>query len=170
MAKHDPEFATEAFFDAMEAAEEAASAREPEETDYGFYAYGDAPGGIGGGIGAFLWFESEDKALEHLKAFAIFMNPPRSDLDVDTLQEACSQAVADFQKKAITRDELIVRLNANLKHASVIEWIGPFTDLKRGAPGFANKVLSDFRDEESDDPVDAEELDYFIEFLSMYGL
>ena len=101
MANHELKFGSDAYFEAMASAEEASSAREPLEADSGFYAYGDAPAAIGGGFGAFYWFESEEKALGHLDSFAIFINPPRSDIDAEAEQKGCSQAIAEYREKGL---------------------------------------------------------------------
>lgn len=35
--------------------------RNPKHYSYGYFAYGDAPGGIGGGMGVCLWFKDYDE-------------------------------------------------------------------------------------------------------------
>lgn len=53
---------------------QAASEHPPDSGTWGIYTYGDGPGGIGGGVGSFLWFESDTALFEfvstHLAHFA----------------------------------------------------------------------------------------------------
>jgi hypothetical protein len=60
-------------YDAQEASQ-AAIDRQPLDSDWGFCAYGGAPGGIGGGYSAFYWFESREKMLGFIAEHALFMN------------------------------------------------------------------------------------------------
>ena len=62
-------------YDAQEASQ-AALDRQPLDSDWGFCAYGDAPGGIGGGYSAFYWFESREKNAQfHRRACALHESP-----------------------------------------------------------------------------------------------
>lgn len=38
--------------------------REPKSKSWGMYSYGDAPPAIGGGMGAFTWFDSKTALLK----------------------------------------------------------------------------------------------------------
>lgn len=151
-------------------ASEVAITRRPQDTDWGFYAWGDAPAGIGGGIGGFFWFPSEEEMLDFIKKYGLFVNSPRSDLDFDKIIRATHDAIDEYKGRAINKDQLLGRINENLRHASQFDWMGTFAELKNGSGSFAKKVLEEFRENSRLDPVAQHEEDDFCEYLSTFGV
>jgi hypothetical protein len=162
-------------FEAREAAREAAMTaafdREPSDSDWGFCAYGDAPAAIGGGMSAFCWFESREEMLTFLAEHALYMNPPRSDLDLGSIQEAVSRIIEAMRCGGIDDAAALPKLNEPLRHASQFTWLGTFLSLRQGETEAARNFLREFRDLESGashSPVGNEELERFHEFLRDY--
>jgi hypothetical protein len=131
-------------YDAQEASQ-AALERQPLDSDWGFCAYGDAPGGIGGGYSAFYWFESREKMLGFIAEHALFMNPPRGDLDLAAIQEAVDKIVEAMRCSRIRDATALPKINKVLRHASKFTWLGTFRSLRQGEMKAARDVLNEFR-------------------------
>ena len=156
---------------AAEEATEAAIEREPLDSDRGFCAYGDAPGGIGGGTSAFHWYESREKMLEFIAEHALFMNLPRGDLDLDAIQEGISSTIKAMRCGRIDDATALPKINELLRHASQFTWLGTFGSLRQGETEAARNVLKEFRDSQDGTPagpVGEEELEDFRQFLRDY--
>jgi len=74
------------------AAIEEAATREPQPTDYGFCAYGDAHPSTGGGSLWFHWFKDKDTLLDFLRKHSLFLYPT-SHIDFPSTLGAVSNAV-----------------------------------------------------------------------------
>jgi hypothetical protein len=139
-------------------------------TDYGFCAYGDAPEGIGGGTPWFYWFETKEAMLATLGDHALFLNPPRADLDIVAIDGAIKSITATDGDLEAMRSEL----NKHLKGASQFTWIGSFKELCESEHPKAAEIRSEFRtenDKPSDSsPIQLYEADSFVEFIASYGV
>jgi hypothetical protein len=156
---------------ATQTASQVALEKEPIDGDWGFCAYGDAPAAIGGGMNAFFWFETRRGMLAFIAQHALFINPPRADLDLDALEQAVGTVVAAMQANNLDDSAAVVELNKCLRHASQFTWIGQFRSLRSGETDFARQILAEFREEDdttTPDPVTEEELEDFRQFLLDY--
>lgn len=165
---------TEIDYDAREEAAQRmtqqAGEREVQPSDYGFCAYGDAPGAIGGGMPWFYWFESKDAMVAALRDHALFLNPPRSDIDLAATQAEVVSLIARCGDMESLRGDL----NKCLVNASQFEWMGTFKELCESDTAFAKEVRSNFRDDtdrgEDSNPVKLDEVPAFIEMIGRYGI
>jgi hypothetical protein len=148
----------------MEAAERA-----PLETDFGFCACGDASG-----MPFFHWFPTKENMLEALRGHALFLNPPRSGMDVDTAQLALERTIATADPADL--ETLRRKLNEHLIGASTLTWMGSFKDLCEGDHQTAQDVRAAFRDELDEPtgnkiaPISLGELHGFVELVGSYGV
>jgi hypothetical protein len=149
---------------------EIAAERKASDNDVGFFAYGDAPAAIGGGVGGFCWFEKESDLLEFLKKYSLFIYPPRSDLDFDTILNSVSVVVEEYRNGNSDKVKFLSELNTSLRHSVQFRWVGTFADLKNGGDEFAREVLEDFREDEDVVPVEQEEEEDFRDHLSLFGI
>ena len=169
-------FDTEEYAHREEAAREAtevATSRKPRASFFGFFAYGDAPGAIGGGIGMFQWFSSRKALLDHLAEHLTYQSPGRHDTDPFAVQAAVKRIVEKFRKVDAPLKLLISRLNAQLRTYSQITWIGTLADLKAAKGKYERKLRQDFRDSVDSDrgtlSIQRSEAADFLDFLSEYG-
>jgi hypothetical protein len=157
---------------AVEAAQEAlqlAFDREPADTDWGFCAYGDAPAAIGGGMSAFCWFASREEMLDFIATHALYMNLPRSDLDLDAIEEALDVLVGRMRDGHLDDAAALPALNELLRHASQFTWLGTFRSLCDGETEAARQILNEFRRRDSSSvEVGENELGDFRQFLRDY--
>lgn len=162
---------------AQEAGQEA-NERDPREHPFGFYSYGDAPGAIGGGVGAFLWFPTRDSLLAYFSEHLTYQNPGPESSDETKVDASVKSALATFEGSGGPLESLIPVLNPILRNYSQIEWIGAFKDLAAGEREFEKGVRTSFRDsdeaeEEQKDPsspIEPDEMDDFMEYLTSYGI
>ncbi len=153
----------------------ATNARNPIEYRWGMFSFADAPPAIGGGVGAFQWFET----LQELLAFITDLSAARFTtfeeeseyIDLrDGLRKIASGYEADPKRT-------IDAFNQELTDLLQITWIGKFEDLASGEEGFPEVVRARFRDDWDDEPVSGskasirnEEKHNFINYLSEYGI
>jgi hypothetical protein len=171
-------FETREYADRAEAARtaaEAAIARTPRATSFGYFAYGDACGAIGGGVGLFQWFPSRTALLEHLAQHLTFENPGQHGTDPFAVQAAVQKAIASFAKTDAPLKNLIRKLNPLLKTYSQLTWIGTLGELKEGLGKYEKGVRRTFREDNDaprnqSRPIERSEAAAFIDFLSQYGI
>ncbi len=120
----------------------------------------------------FYWFDDRPTMFDFLKSCALFINPPRSDLDLPQLASSVRSTV----EKGIVRDLESFRnkLNNLLHGCSQFTWMGSFEELRSGDQPEAVVVRNNFhssRDRlEDGSAIPDDELTEFTEFLSSYGL
>lgn len=141
--------------------------RVPEQTDFGFCAYDDAPAALGGGFPWFHWFASKTEMLEVLRDHAPFLYKPRGDLDIETIDAIVKHliAVTNGDLEALRRG-----LNERLIGLAQFTWIGSFEDLCEGDHPEAKKVRGSFRDDEDEGSIRLDEVEDFAEFTASYGV
>lgn len=166
--------------DGLEARVEAAEASwqdvqqgRPDGHTWGFFSYGDAPGAIGGGIGAFAWFPDRDSMLRFISATLPYSPPGQAALDPDEIAANTEAIVTQLLAGAISDSEGIARLNSVLRTCSQIQWMGTVDDLLQGDHPYALEVRQAFRDDDENEPSsgpvgDSEREDFF-EFLEEWG-
>lgn len=152
---------------------------EAEFGKFGFYSYGDAPGGIGGGLGAFQWFTNEKEALDYIEQVLPFDPPgPGSispELVASEVQKITEKRLNSAGEDEYEMQEFISDLNIALKRFSQIEWIGQFEDLTSGEAqtDFEKGVRETFFDNLGKDayegPIKSEHMDVFKDTLNTFG-
>jgi hypothetical protein len=161
-----------------QAAGEEAYGRDPREHPFGFYSYGDAPGSNWRGAGASLWFPTRESLLAYLSEHLTYFCPGPAYSDHTKVDASVKSAVAAFEGSGGRLENLIPVLNPILRHYSQIDWIGGFKDLVAGEREFEKQVRTSFRNVEKDgqkqknasSPIELDEKDDFVEYLTTYGL
>lgn len=156
----------------------------PGDKTWGFYSYGDAPAGIGGGFGVFVWFPDRAAMLDFIADTLPYVQPGQSDKDWGEVAGQ-TEAIAQELKDGTTDDTAgIERLNRALVTFSQIEWMGTFDQLAASNETFPAAVRASFFDEDSTeelqpetadardavDPIPADRLQEFREFLLDWGI
>jgi hypothetical protein len=141
----------------------------PQSCEFGFYSYGDAPGGIGGGTGCFVWFENRDAMLDFIEHTVPYSPPGRSDKDWTEVARQTSAVIAEMRSNKFDDKSGIERLNAALKTFSQIEWIGTSDELMNSNEGYPKEVRAAFGGGNSG-PVSAQEAGSFKAFLTDWGI
>lgn len=138
------------------------------KTDYGFCAYGDAPAAIGGGTPWFYWFETEEAMLAALSDHALFLNMPRSNIDLSTMDAAVKARIATAGRGDL--EALRCDLNQYLRGASQLIWMGTFKDLCESEHPKAKDFRGEFRTDATTSPIKLDEMESFAEFIGRYGV
>ena len=133
-----------------------ACTREPELNDWGLEAYGDAPGGIGGGVGAFFWFPNQAELLQFVRENLTFVNPGPRSADHTEVARTVEAIAARIVAGEVAMDDAIPMLNDALRGFSQLRWWGTFRDLTHGERAFEQELRAWFRgwDEYEDEPKD----------------
>jgi hypothetical protein len=142
----------------------------PTEETWGIESYGDAPGGIGGGVGGFLWFDTLAELLDFTGRLLPFFNPGSGPLEPFEVARHASTIIEQVQKGMLSMDEGMAQLNTALKNYSQIRWWGQFKELLHGDRVFEKELRSIFRygaSKSSSDssPVPIDQVDSFINFI-----
>jgi hypothetical protein len=158
-----------------QAAATAAWDENPAPRDWGLFSVSDAPAGIGGGVGAFLWFDSESDVLNFIEAHIAFHSPGPITVDVEALLLKVGAIVDKFKAHEIDYSAARLQLNSALEHFSQIQWWGATSDLLSADSEFPRRVRSWFRgnrgvSDSSDDPISEPEREAFWHSLVEYGM
>ncbi|WP_404296465.1 hypothetical protein [Halomonas sp.] len=157
---------------AQEALEEC-TAFPPEESDWGLFSYGDAPAGIGGGVGVFCWFATRDEMLDHIVEVLPFCPPGPCTSDPFQQQQAVRELITSLHQGKLQDDIAIVEINKVLRSFSQIEWWGTYDELIQGSSAFAQRVHAHYQEQHGSPlpkPLVGEARQEWLEFLGMYGL
>jgi len=151
------------------------SSRNPLEFSWGLFSWADAPPAIGGGVGAFQWFAE----LDDLMAFVTDLSPAgfaTFDEEEEWLEIRTSlrQTAEGF---GVNPAAAIQAFNAELTSLLQIDWIGRLDDLMACNGAFPLMVRARFRGDWDDtpsqaslQPIQPEEMESFLAFLSEYGI
>ena len=154
--------------------QEVSSGAPPDDCEWGFFSYGDAPPAIGGGVGMFTWFPDRNSMLEFIEHTLPYNPPGQSDLDSDEIAENTSAVVEKLRLGTINDLDGIKELNAVLATCSQFDWIGTVSDLLSGNHPYAVHVRQAFRDDDEEDSegeaVEEDEKEEFFEFLESWGI
>ena len=154
--------------------QEVSSGAPPDDCQWGFFSYGDAPPAIGGGVGMFTWFPDRASMLEFIEETLPYYPPGQSNLDAEEIAENTAAVVEKIRLGAVSDEEGRKHLNKVLETCSQLEWIGTVTDLLSGDHPYLVKVRRNFRDDEDEDadggPIDEDEKEEFFEFLESWGI
>src|SRR5215475_1904288 len=132
-----------------QAAAEGAAKPPKTRKSWGLFAYGDAPPGIGGRIGSFLWFSSRSRLFEFVGEHLTFFAPGRSDIDPGRVAAEVNRIARRMEKRSVGLPAGIRLLNRTLRHFSQIEWIGTFEELLHQNGNFPRRVRSWYRESRS---------------------
>jgi hypothetical protein len=156
---------------------EAAVARSPKRSRFGFFARDDFAGGAGG----FHWYGTEAELCQALvRDLAPAFIEDEADADVDQIAEGVEQVLARFPDQMRFSAECCEALCETLRGVQVVEWIGTIQDLCNSELDFARELRESFRElSDMDDegeavrlpgrPIASAELEDFIEFIKEYG-
>jgi hypothetical protein len=154
--------------------QEVSSGAPPDDAEWGFFSYGDAPAAIGGGVGMFTWFPDRASMLEFIEETLPYYPPGQSNLDADEIAENTSAVVEKLRLGTLTDEDGRQHLNRVLETCSQLEWIGTVKDLLTSDHSYLDKVRRTFREDEGDDadggPISEDEREEFFEFLDAWGI
>lgn len=152
---------------------------EPTDEHWGMFSYGDAPGALGGGFGAFAWFDDRASLLSFVEDVLPFSPRGPGNEDPIPVADAVAAVIEDIRRNALPLEQGRQKLNEELVGCSQIEWWGTFRELRGGVSPYSRELIKSFRqhimDEEnikdvSVDPVRDKELDDFKDYISTYGI
>ena len=114
-----------------------ANSFEPTESSWGFFAYDDAPGGIGGGSGMFCWFESRDKMCDFIERYPLLSQSSYEPEDddkarIDDIERSVKAAINEFRSNADNSEKVLKDINSKLRRIEQIKWWGRFSELLSG--------------------------------------
>ena len=120
----------------------------------------------------FYWFDDKSGMFDFLKRCALFINPPRSDLDIPQLASSVRSTIEEGEGSDL--ESVRIQLNTLLRGCSQFTWMGSFEELKSGDHPEAVAVRNNFHSDrdrlEDGSAITDNELNEFTEFLSSYGL
>lgn len=151
-------------YEVLESEFEQSFEREPSSHSWGFYAYDDAPGAIGGGAGNFSWFDSKEELVRFLQKFPLLAHSlGTTDAELFEKAKRCLSTVTveDFDQKKV--DEL----NKITTGVEQIQWFGQFTDLLSGETEYAQGLRKFFSS--STEHLSKTQIPEFAEFLRNWG-
>lgn len=156
---------------------EVAHQRDPREFPWGYFSYGDAPGGIGGGTGLILWFASHREMLDfflHHELESHWLENADEDERAEVLREVRT-ALEPLSESKSGLQSALAAANEPLRNLVQLTWWGRFEELVSGSGEFAMHLRSFFRSDDSDEegrssPITDAELSDFVESLQEYGL
>jgi hypothetical protein len=143
---------------------------------WGVEYYGDAPGGMGGGIPAFFWCDSREEMLDFVATHLTFVWAGPTSVDAGRVSRSAAAVVAKINDDSSSLSNGMLELNKVLKDFSQIRWWGQFQDLLTGDSAFEKKVRAWYREADVDDegadslPISADEIDQFIKALEEWGI
>ena len=147
------------------------SRRLPKRGDFGIFAWGDAPGGIGGGVGWFYWRPSRVSAVRFIRKYGIALNMPRSDLDLVAIDAQLEQITTKMLAGTISDKAALAALNKALRWATQFDWMGDYRELLEGKTKYAKDLRGRFRDDERNNgPIRPSERKDWLEFLELSGI
>lgn len=152
------------------------SLREPRASSWGMYSYGDAPGGIGGGAGAFTWFNNRTALLKFVEEVLPFSPPGPGNSDPLDVAAKVRELLSQMRAGDIDLEKARRKLNIALRGYSQIDWMGTFKDLKDGNTPYARNLIKQFRRShelavgEFPIAVARSQIEDFKEYLAEYGL
>jgi hypothetical protein len=149
--------------------------RAPAKTSWGFFSYDDAPAGIGGGCGAFLWFDSHPEMVDFIGTYLPFRSAGASRRSPTEVATRVKGILAEMCLNPDGNSEGVrTRLNDLLKGYTNLVWWGPFDELLSGSNEFAREVRRWFHSsrmaDKADAPIEADQQEEFVQAIQEYGL
>jgi hypothetical protein len=153
---------------------QSATQGNPRDNTWGFFSYSDAPAGIGGGVGMFIWFPNRNEMLDFIATTLPYAPAGQSNLDWGMVSSKTAAIVEEMKPGTIEDLIGVERLNEVLKTFSQIQWMGTFEELLRGGHSYAAEVREAFRDEDDEGssgaPIQPDEQAAFCEYLETWGI
>jgi hypothetical protein len=159
MAPFDPEQLTNTANDQLN----NSAQRDPRQFGWGLFAWGDAPAACGGGIGCFQWFSSAEEALAFISDLSPALFCTFDDEEEWLLLRQRLRSIAP--KWHVQPMEALGTFNAELQGLLQIDWIGHYSELRRGDSSFSQRIQEAFAEEEPEETGEEE----WISFLQSYG-
>lgn len=167
---------SEILADQANALAQVSAEHDPQTHTWGMFSWGDAPGGIGGGVGCFQWFDSCEDLLSFLTDYcpALYTSFEQESDWLAFRERLLMIAVSNEDAPMGSLDAF----NSVLKGLLQIDWIGRFDELCASDEQFCSKLRSSFRDNSDTDessilasnaPIQPEEIHAFCEMLQDYG-
>lgn len=154
--------------------QEVSSGPPPDDAEWGFFSYGDAPPAIGGGIGMFTWFPDRNSMLDFIASTLPYYPPGQSNLNPDDISENTAAVVKKLRLGTISDLDGIKELNEALVTCSQLNWIGTVENLLKGDHPYTFDVRQAFRDDGEEEaegaPISEDEKEDFFEFLETWGI
>ncbi len=154
--------------------QEVSSGSPPDDYEWGFFSYGDAPPAIGGGVGMFTWFPDRNSMLDFIANTLPYNPPGQSDLDPDEIAANTAAVVEKLRLGTISDLDGIHELNEALATCSQLNWIGTVKDLLEGSHPYAIRVRQSFRNDDKNEcekePICEDKKEDFYEFLESWGI
>jgi hypothetical protein len=145
-----------------------------DDSEWGFFSYGDAPPAIGGGNGMFTWFPDRNTMLDFIANTLPYFPPGQSDLDPDEIAGNTATVVEKLRLGTISDLDGIKKLNEVLVTCSQLNWMGTVEDLLSGNHRYAIQVREAFREDDEEEsegvPISEDEKEDFYEFLEAWGI
>ncbi|WP_348826915.1 hypothetical protein [Halomonas sp. RT37] len=151
----------------------------PIDENWGMFSYGDAPAALGGGFGAFAWFEDRASMLKFIEEVLPFSPRGPDNRDPLPIMDAVSAVIKDIRNDSLSLEQGREKLNKELEGCSQIEWWGTFRELRGGISPYSRKLINKFRQHLTDDenineistgPISDNELAEFKDYLMTYGV
>jgi hypothetical protein len=143
---------------------------------WGMFSYGDAPAGIGGGTGCFMWFATREGMLEFVTDVFPFSPPGPNGSDELAVVREVKRIIEQLLAGQLSGEGGRELLNRALQHYSQIEWWGTFDALCSGQHLYAQKVIQYFRESlgsshkaDIHTPIKVGEIESFKAFLQDFG-
>ncbi len=151
-----------------------ANSMEPMDSSWGFFAYDDAPGGIGGGSGMFCWFESREKMCDFIERYPLLLQSSYEPEDddkarIEEIELSVKASIKEFRSSADKSEQVLEDLNCKLRRIEQIKWWGSFSDLLSGDHWFAKELRSRVMEGDGSSALPSELREEFIELLQGYG-
>lgn len=141
---------------------DAAMNRDPREYPYGYFSGGSF---VLDSARVFMWFADVQELIKHIAD----CDPAVHDLDEDESLAFSNHVQRIFKVDNALSSENLELLNAAASSFLCVDWWGTFDELTRGDSEFARELRAEFREDESDSPIDDAEIDDFIELTRLYG-
>lgn len=154
-----------------EAREYFNSAKEPyspKDRPLALAFYNDAPGGIGGGTRAILWFDKEKELLEVLANYLLVTNLGPWDTDYEGISKKLALLATEYWQKTAEREDVIQLINELADGCFQIEWWGTRESLFFGEEEFPEQTRAWWRccGTPTDlSPLKSDEIVPFLEYL-----
>ncbi len=148
----------------LEAAFEQSFEKQPASSSWGFFAYDDAPGGVGGGAGNFSWFDSKEELFDFLKKFPLLAHSlENSDTErIAKASDLLSRTTADTLDLSVIKELNII--NSGVEQ---IQWFGQLNELLSGEGEFPEGMRTFFSG--SSTQLSKTKIPEFAEFLRGWG-
>ena len=118
---------------------------------WGFFSYRDAPGAIGGGVGAFVWFATRNEALDFIAEVLPFSPPGSSTADWDAVATDTRQIVDKMKAGTLDDSDGVAALNKSLRTFSQISFFGHEQSILIGDGKFPRSLRAQYLNERASD-------------------